>query len=255
MTQNLPRHMNAENTRRDFIIRATSVGVALCSSPAVGNAQYSKRMFSYIGQSGVPSASGMFLGVLYSADDTTHRAEIQKIREKCSYWRKLLSRSTDKWKIKYSHQIIDYILSQDSIRYFCARIENAIWPDDPAEKDAVRLSCYAALISQSGMLRSALPVSVSLKYTEKNPHDRRLARGLQDFVSRENDQNRVIKADNELIEISQFLTGLARYEFAVMRSARRAEINRYLREKLSVRTLSVDELSQNAKFRMQTIRV
>ena len=195
-------------SRRQFM--TWSALSALLGGFGISKAQGSSKQetFCYIDESGMPGTERPFvMGALQTLTPALHYADIKNIRKKHNYRLTLSYTSTDKNKIPYTKEILEYFCSKklSFVAYVVKPELNRTWPADKTVSEIAYHHSYAKFIRKNWNRKSNLSL-----YMEK-----RTTTGedifLHNYLHQELGEKIKIKLlrdkDDDLMQLSDFLTG------------------------------------------------
>jgi len=201
----------------------------------------------YIDESGHFGSRGLFvIGALVTTNTEQHLRRFLSIRDKNSYRLTLRYVSSDKHKVPYARELLDYFFAERDLR-FCAYAlkpdKSAEWQWDPKVKEIEYHGLYRKLLVQCTSKNADL--SLNLKQRTTTGEDQFLYDYLKQKFTKISGLNVLRAYQNDLMQFADLLVGSVAGEpdCAVKQS-----LIKTLKQNLSVKSLSENSLINHRKF-------
>jgi hypothetical protein len=134
----------SELTRRELL--AGAIASACAATAATQPARYAYLAESY---SPVLRGSPVVLGVLLTNNPQPHLEAIRELRRVCHYRRRLVYHGSDRFKIGFVRQLMQYFVRQPDLRFVARMVHPVRKGESIAE--SLRVSQYSELAAQAGL--------------------------------------------------------------------------------------------------------
>jgi hypothetical protein len=232
-------------SRRRMLI---SLGAMLVAPRGAFTKAPQEKINIYIDESGHFGSRGRFvIGALVAPNGEQHLRRLLSMRDKSNYRLSLRYNSSDKHKVPYAQQLLDYFFAERDLR-FCAYAltpdKSAEWQWDPKVKEIEYHGLYRKLLVQCTNKNADL--SLNLKQRTTTGEDQFLYDYLKQKFTKMSELN-VLKAyQNDFMQFADLLVGsVAAGESACAAKQTLIEI---LKANLSVKSFLESSLINHRKF-------
>jgi hypothetical protein len=250
--------MSVKLSRRETF--ALIAGGSIAQFPLSASGLPIETVNCFIHQSGKPSSNlnsnndKFVLGMLTTKDEASCRRKIAELRQKYSYKRVIMSRSTDMQKVDICCAIIDYVLMEDDLRFCGALIKLSGWPDEAEGRDAVFFSFHKLLIDVARLPANSQSY-IRLVRTEKLS-TRYLARSLSNQLNGHPNVSLTLVAEDDLIQIAGLLSGVIRLGLTTeIESKARKAILQHALKTLNLEHFDINALVNHPRFKVREILI
>jgi hypothetical protein len=191
------------------------------------------------------------IGGLFTADPARHIGQLSKLRKQNNYRLTLRYSSTDRYKLPYARDVIEYFFGQGEMRFAAAAFPsstNIKWPVRAETRDIKYLNVYEHLINQNA--RKKHPVEITTELRTTTGEDRLMHQSLEEELKREVRVRIVREYQNDLTQFAGLLVGSVYGDLTNSGDEVKLSLIKELRQKLGVPRLYDASLATHNEFRV-----
>lgn len=221
------------------------VGASLVENVAADEGSAGKGLFAYGDEGRWPTENSFTIGFLYTERPDEHRLRIKELRKKHAYRRMFEYDSTDKSKVPFAIDVLNYFFVEPDLR-FISKVAG--------EAKTSEQFHYKSIVDQLAPNKSK--VFLTVKTNGRVGGGKNVREYLKKEVGRIGGITVVRRSEDDLMQIADFLTGNVAFNASrsqgsgASKNRVKTELLKTLQEHLKVASLLDGSLKSGKKFRV-----